>query len=104
VDLRVFGVHTVLELAPVLLAVDRLSGGKAQVSTGGVAHLGGAGRPQRQRVGSSRGSVAFLIVAGAIGPVTVSLHRGGHACHGQQRSRHLIEQLIGIFLLCQRLR
>jgi NitT/TauT family transport system substrate-binding protein len=47
VDLRVFGVHTVLELAPVLLAVERLSGGKAQVSNGGVAHLGGAGRPQQ---------------------------------------------------------
>ncbi len=53
-DLRVFGVHTVLELAPVLLAVDRLSGGKARVSNGGVAHLGGVGRPQQAPVGASR--------------------------------------------------
>jgi sulfonate transport system substrate-binding protein len=54
VDLRVFGVHTVLELAPVLLAVDRLSGGKTQVSNGGVAHLGGAGRPQQASVSAAR--------------------------------------------------
>jgi sulfonate transport system substrate-binding protein len=53
VDLHVFGVHTVLELAPMLLAVDRLSGGKAQVSNGGVAHLGGAGQPQPASVGAS---------------------------------------------------
>jgi NitT/TauT family transport system substrate-binding protein len=54
VDLRVFGVHTVLELAPVLLAVDRVSGGKARVSNGGVAHLGGVGRRQRAPVNASR--------------------------------------------------
>lgn len=53
-ELRVFGVHSVLELAPVLLAVDRLSGGKAQVSNGGVAHLGGAGQRQRPSVEASR--------------------------------------------------
>jgi sulfonate transport system substrate-binding protein len=40
-------------LAPVLLAVERLSGGKAGVSNGGVAHLGGAGRPQQARVSAS---------------------------------------------------
>lgn len=52
-DLRVFGVHSVLELAPVLLAVDRLSGGSARVSNGGVAHLGGAGPTQRASAGAS---------------------------------------------------
>jgi sulfonate transport system substrate-binding protein len=53
VELRVFGVHSVIELAPVLLAVDRLSGGRAQVGNGGVAHLGGAGRPHQVSAGAS---------------------------------------------------
>lgn len=45
-SLRIFGVHTVLELAPVLLATERLYNGDVNVRTGGVAHLvGGHSRP-----------------------------------------------------------
>ena len=42
-NLRVFGVHSVIELAPVLYTVDKLSGGRQEVEYGGVAHLIDAG-------------------------------------------------------------
>jgi len=41
--LRVFGVHNVIEVAPLLYAVDKMSGGTQRVEHGGVPHLIGKG-------------------------------------------------------------
>ncbi len=38
-DLKVYGVHYVMELAPLLLAVDQMTGGKETVHHGNIAHL-----------------------------------------------------------------
>lgn len=42
-NLRVFGVHSVIELAPVLYTMQQVSGGTREVEYGGVAHLIDAG-------------------------------------------------------------
>ena len=41
-DLQVYGMRTVMEQATTLIAVDAMSGGKATVHHGNVAHLVGA--------------------------------------------------------------
>lgn len=40
--LKVYGVHVVLEIAPVLLAVEQMSGGRQKVNNGGIGFLIGA--------------------------------------------------------------